>query len=146
MLQWEASLFKEFKQNILKINHELSKWTQNGTHWWIFKKNKEYNKLKERLQTERLWRVIKLFGMSKNSAIIESNALEAEKNMKNFYATSTSETFGKFLSSLVDPVYQYYKNLVVDTKFDIILANKGKVLNNLLKGSTLVLGKLIIRF
>lgn len=84
--------------------------------------------------------------MSKNSAIIESNALAAEKNMKNFYATSTSETFGKFLSSLVDPVYQYYKNLVVDTKFDIILANKVKVLNNLLKGSTLVLGKLIIRF
>ena len=98
------------------------------------------------MQTERLWRVIKLLGMSKNSAIIESNALEAEKNMKNFYATSTSETFGKFFSSLVDPVYQYYKNLVVDTKFDIILANKGKVLNNLLKGSTLVLRKLIIRF
>ena len=112
----------------------------------FLRKIKNTTNLRKGCQTERLWRVIKLLGMSKNSAIIESNALAAEKNMKNFYATSTSETFGKFLSSLVDPVYQYYKNLVVDTKFDIILANKGKVLNNLLKGSTLVLGKLIIRF
>ena len=62
--------------------------------------------------------------MSKNFAIIESNALEAEK----IYATSTSEIFAKFCSSLAYPVYKYYENLVVDTKFDLPLTNEDKVL------------------